>query len=96
MERWDISASEQVNSIPKQDCETNALSKESPRHNNSSMFLVMILVTSCKSPFSLSRFDSDELAAAVAVRVSWYSRAVFDMNVSEVISQLCNHELEKE
>jgi len=38
----------------------------------------MILVTSCSSSLSLSSPD----AAAFAVRVSWYSRAVFAMKVS--------------
>ena len=42
------------------------------------MFLVMILVTSWRSSFSLSKLED----AAFAVRVSRYSRAVFDMNVS--------------
>lgn len=40
----------------------------------------MILVTSCSSSFNLS---NPELFAALAVRVSLYSRAVLDMNVSE-------------
>ena len=53
------------------------LSSESPRHNNSSMFFVIILVTSCRSSLSLSRLDP-----APAARVSWYSLAVLDMNVS--------------
>lgn len=52
-------------------------SSESPRHNNSSMFFVIILVTSCRSSLSLSRPDP-----APAARVSWYSLAVLDMNVS--------------
>jgi len=47
------------------------------------MFLVMILVTSCSSPFSLSRLDGAASAAADAVLVSLYSRAVLDMKVSE-------------
>jgi len=55
----------------------NLLSSESPRHNNSSIFFVIILVTSCRSSLSLSRLDP-----AVAARVSWYSLAVLDMNVS--------------
>ena len=42
------------------------------------MFLVMILVTSWRSSFNLSKLED----AAFAVRVSRYSRAVFDMNVS--------------
>jgi hypothetical protein len=52
-------------------------SSESPRHNNSSIFFVIILVTSCRSSLSLSRLDP-----AFAARVSWYSLAVLDMNVS--------------
>lgn len=54
------------------------LSSESPRQRSSSIFLVIIRVTSCKSSFSLSRFE----LAAFAVRVSWYSRAVLLINVS--------------
>ena len=42
------------------------------------MFLVMIRVTSCSSSLSLS----NEFPAALAVRVSWYNRVVFDMKVS--------------
>jgi len=57
----------------------DVLSRESPLHSSSSIFLVMILVTSCRSSFSLSRPDD----AALAVRVSRYSLAVFDINVSE-------------
>lgn len=53
------------------------LSRESPRHSSSSIFFVIILVTSWRSSFSLS---SPELP--VAARVSWYNRAVLDMNVS--------------
>ena len=49
------------------------------------MFLVMILVTSCSSPFSLSRLDGAASAAAEAVLVSLYSRAVLDMKVSEEV-----------
>lgn len=71
VERWDISAGRLVSRIAGRKVSRNALSRESPRHNNSSMLFVMILVTSCRSPFSLSKFDSDELVAAVAVRVSW-------------------------
>ena len=52
-------------------------SSESPRHSNSSIFFVIILVTSCRSSLSLSRLDP-----AFAARVSWYSLAVLDMNVS--------------
>lgn len=55
----------------------NLRSSESPLHNNSSMFLVMILVTSCSSSFNLSRLDPP-----ATLRVSWYSLAVFDINVS--------------
>jgi hypothetical protein len=44
------------------------------------MFFVIIRVTSCRSLLSLS---SPEPPAAFAARVSWYNRAVFDMNVSE-------------
>jgi len=61
----------------------NSRSKLSPLHKSSSMFLVMIRVTSCSSPFSLSRLDGAASAAADAVLVSLYSRAVLDMNVSE-------------
>lgn len=43
------------------------------------MFFVMMRVTSCSSPFSWSMCDAP---AALAVRVSWYSRVVFDMKVS--------------
>jgi hypothetical protein len=57
----------------------SARSSESPRHKSSSIFFVIILVTSCRSSFNLSR---PEPLAAVAVRVSRYSRAVFDMKVS--------------
>ena len=53
-------------------------SSESPLHSSSSIFLVIILVTSCRSSFSLSKLED----AAFAVRVSRYSRAVFDINVS--------------
>jgi hypothetical protein len=56
------------------------LSNESPLHKSSSMFLVMIRVTSCNSLFNLSKFDDPAVSAA---RVSWYSRAVFDIKVSE-------------
>jgi hypothetical protein len=56
-------------------------SSESPRHNNSSIFFVIILVTSCRSSLSLSRPDP-----ALAARVSWYSLAVLDMNVSVRVS----------
>src|SRR5216684_4852233 len=52
-------------------------SSESPRHNNSSIFFVIILVTSCRSSLSLSTLDPP-----LAARVSWYSLAVLDMNVS--------------
>ena len=55
----------------------HALSSESPRHSNSSIFFVMILVTSCRSSLSLSRLEP-----ALAARVSWYSLAVLDMKVS--------------
>lgn len=57
-----------------------SLSNESPLHRSSSIFLVMMRVTSCKSLFILSKFDDP---AALAARVSWYSRAVLDMKVSE-------------
>jgi hypothetical protein len=77
VERWDIPVSlRQFKEVQSE--EINTLSKESPLHSSSSIFLVMILVTSCKSSFNFSSPD----AAAFAVRVSWYSRAVFDMNVS--------------
>jgi hypothetical protein len=56
-----------------------ARSSESPRQSSSSMFLVMIRVTSCSSLFSVSRAPPP----ALAVRVSWYNLAVFDMKVSE-------------
>jgi hypothetical protein len=66
-------------------------SSESPLHSKSSMFLVMIRVTSCRSLFSLSRFDEvglDEAAAAAAEeedsaeRESRYTRLVFCRKVS--------------
>jgi len=57
------------------------LSSESPRQRSSSIFFVIIRVTSCSSSFSLSKF---ELPAALAALVSRYNRAVFDMNVSLV------------
>lgn len=49
------------------------------------MFFVIILVTSCNSLFSVS---NPELFAALAVLVSWYSRAVLDMNVSSKIKRV--------
>jgi hypothetical protein len=52
-------------------------SSESPRHNNSSIFFVIILVTSCRSSLTLPRLDPAPVA-----RVSWYSLAVLDMKVS--------------
>ena len=54
------------------------LSRESPLQSNSSMFFVIILVTSCRSSLSLSRFE----VAAFAVLESRYSLAVFDIKVS--------------
>ena len=62
----------------------HARSSESPLHRSSSMFFVMILVTSCSSPFNVSRFEPVADADAEAVRVSLYNRAVFDMKVSVV------------
>jgi hypothetical protein len=42
----------------------NSLSNESPLHKSSSMFLVMIRVTSCSSLFNLSKFDDPAVSAA--------------------------------
>jgi hypothetical protein len=50
------------------------LSKLSPRYRRSSMFLVMTLVTSLSSSFSLSRF--------CVARESWYVVFVRPMKVS--------------
>src|SRR6267154_446783 len=58
----------------------HSLSNESPLHKSSSIFLVMFRVTSCNSLLNMSKFDDP---AGSAARVSWYSRAVFDMKVSE-------------
>ena len=66
--------------IPHRD----VLSSESPLHSNSSIFLVIILVTSWRSSFSLSKFE----LAALAVRVSRYKRAVLDIKVSEHFSRI--------
>lgn len=65
----------------------NVLSRLSPLHRSSSIFFVMILVTSCNSLFKRSMPPELESAAAVAVRVSRYSRAVLDMNVSNAALQ---------
>ena len=56
-------------------------SSESPLQSSSSMFLVMMRVTSCSSSLSLS---NGELLALI-FRVSWYSLVVFAMNVSEEV-----------
>ena len=64
------------------------LSSESPRQRSSSIFFVIIRVTSCSSSLSLSKF---ELPAALAALVSLYNRAVFDMNVS--LAELVNERL---
>ena len=61
-----------------------ALSRESPLQSNSSIFFVIILVTSCRSSLSLSRFE----VAALAVLESRYSLAVFDIKVSIVGEEL--------
>ena len=70
VERWDISAGDQINkdepNIIKIKSE-NSLSKLSPLHKSSSIFFVIILVTSCKSSFNRSKLDP---AVADAVRVS--------------------------
>lgn len=57
------------------------LSSESPRQRSSSIFFVIMRVTSWSSSLSLSKF---ELPEALAALVSRYKRAVFDMNVSVV------------
>lgn len=86
--------------IVNSDSIEHVLSSESPLHSNSSMFLVIMRVTSCRSSLSLSRF---ELPAAFAVRVSWYSRVVLPMKVSEAtvsakeptISCTCTHRIQQ-
>lgn len=42
----------------------HSLSNESPLHKSSSMFLVIIRVTSCNSLFKLSKFDDPAVSAA--------------------------------
>ena len=69
----------------------DALSRESPRHRSSSMFFVIMRVTSCRSSFSLSILE----AAALAVRVSWYNLAVLLMKVSVNILALFPNEREQ-
>ena len=67
------------------------LSSESPRQRSSSMFLVMIRVTSCSSSFSFSIFE----LAALAVLVSWYRRAVLLINVSAHASKAKRNSISK-
>lgn len=67
-ERCDIPKPHNVLQIIVSWTESHVLSNESPLQSSSSMFLVMMRVTSCRSSLSLSRW---EVPAAFAVRVSW-------------------------
>ena len=86
-DRWDIPGVRYKCMIWEGAFWLHVRSSESPRHSNSSIFLVMILVTSWSSSLSLSRFE----LPAPAVRVSWYSLAVFAIKVSgnDLVKQLC-------
>lgn len=69
VDKWDMPEVQESSGKPEASkLRVHARSSESPLHNNSSMFFVMILVTSCNSSFSLSMPDA---FAALAVRVSW-------------------------